>query len=104
MCTVLIYLNDVATGGHTRFNRLGIELAPRKGTALVFFPGFLDGGLDSGALHEARPAVDRKYVCQIWIRQHELGQVAETEYVGMGHRLLDALYSSECAGGGARRP
>jgi prolyl 4-hydroxylase len=96
--TVLIYLNDVPSGGHTRFNRLGIEVAPRKGVALVFFPGFLDGRLDPAALHEALPAVDRKYVCQVWIKQRDLGLEAETEYVGMGHRLLDALYSSEKGG------
>jgi prolyl 4-hydroxylase len=96
--TVLIYLNDVPSGGHTRFNRLGIEVAPRKGVALVFFPGFLDGRLDPAALHEALPAIDRKYVCQVWIKQRDLGLEAETEYVGMGHRLLDALYSSENGG------
>ena len=91
--TVLIYLNDVPAGGHTRFNRLGFEVKPRKGTAVVFFPGYLDGGLDPNALHEARPAEDRKYVCQIWVKQDPIGTGAETEYVGMGHRLLHALHT-----------
>ena len=91
--TCLIYLNDVSDGGHTRFNRLGFEVAPRKGCAVVFFPGFADTGhLDPRALHEARPAVDRKYVCQVWIREHELPpDLNENE--GVGHRLLEALYS-----------
>jgi hypothetical protein len=37
--------------------------------ALVFFPSTLDGLLDKMALHAALPAVDIKYVSQVWIRQ-----------------------------------
>ena len=38
---------------------------------VVFFPSYSDdGGLDPRALHEALPAVERKYVCQV--RIHEL--------------------------------
>jgi prolyl 4-hydroxylase len=90
VCTVLIYLNDVFRGGATRFPTLGIDVAPRKGCALVFFPAFTDGGIDPDGLHEALPAVERKYVCQVWVRQRELPE-AELEHDGMGHRLLAAL-------------
>ena len=31
MCTVLVYLNDVASGGCTGFPRLGMRVQPRKG-------------------------------------------------------------------------
>jgi prolyl 4-hydroxylase len=94
VCTVLIYLNDVLNGGRTRFNRLGLEVAPRKGCAVVFLPGCVDTGqLDYRVLHEARPAVDRKYVCQIWIRERQLPPEAR-EFTGMGHRLLEALHAS----------
>ena len=37
--------------------------------AVVFFPSTLDGLLDKMALHAAMPAVDVKYVSQVWIRQ-----------------------------------
>lgn len=37
--------------------------------AIVFFPSSLDGLLDKMALHAAMPAVDIKYVSQVWIRQ-----------------------------------
>jgi hypothetical protein len=37
--------------------------------ALVFFPATVDGFLDKQALHAAMPAIDTKYVSQIWIRQ-----------------------------------
>lgn len=95
VATILVYLNDVPAGGRTRFNALGLEVAPRKGCAIVFFPCFADTGtLDPRALHEARPAVDRKYVCQLWVRQCELPPAMQ-EHEGVGHRLLEALYAPQ---------
>jgi hypothetical protein len=67
--TVLVYLNDVTQGGHTAFPNLKLQVQPRQGMALVFFPATVNGGLDRQALHAALPAVDTKYVSQIWIRQ-----------------------------------
>ena len=67
--TVLVYLNDVAQGGATAFPNLNIQVRPRRGMAVVFFPSTLDGLLDRMALHAALPAVDVKYVSQVWIRQ-----------------------------------
>lgn len=67
--TVLIYLNDVEKGGQTNFPMLDIKVQPKMGKALVFFPSTVDGYLDKKALHAALPAVDVKFVSQIWIRQ-----------------------------------
>lgn len=67
--TVLIYLNDVDRGGHTSFPNLKLQVKPRRGMALVFFPATVDGVLDRQALHAALPAEDTKFVSQIWIRQ-----------------------------------
>lgn len=69
--TVLIYLNDVMRGGATRFPALNppLDVQPRQGMALVFFPATVDGHLDKRALHAALPAVDTKFVSQVWIRQ-----------------------------------
>eukprot|EP00956_Cyclotella_meneghiniana_P043653 scaffold281659_cov66-Cyclotella_meneghiniana.AAC.1 len=67
--TVLTYLNDVGIGGQTAFPNLNLQVQPRRGMALVFFPSTLDGLLDKMALHAALPAVDIKYVSQVWIRQ-----------------------------------
>jgi prolyl 4-hydroxylase len=67
--TVLVYLNDVARGGATRFPALNLDIQPRRGMALVFFPATIDGYLDKMALHAALPAIDTKYVSQVWIRQ-----------------------------------
>ena len=64
-----MYLNDVEKGGETSFTAMNLNVRPRKGTALVFFPATVDGMLDKMALHAALPAVDVKYVSQVWIRQ-----------------------------------
>jgi prolyl 4-hydroxylase len=48
---------------------MNLKVSPRKGTALVFFPATVDGYLDKMALHAALPAIDTKYVSQVWIRQ-----------------------------------
>lgn len=67
--TVLVYLNDVERGGSTFFPALNLDVQPKKGTALIFFPATVDGYLDQRALHCAKPAIDTKYVSQVWIRQ-----------------------------------
>ena len=67
--TVLIYLNDVHRGGATRFPALNLDVQPVRGMALIFFPATIDGMLDQMALHAAMPAVDPKFVSQVWIRQ-----------------------------------
>ena len=71
LVTILIYLNDVEVGGATKFPSLNIEVQPKRGMAVVFFPATVEGKLDRGALHAALPAVDTKYVAQIWVRQSE---------------------------------
>lgn len=67
--TVLVYLNDVHQGGETSFPVLHLSIKPQRGMALVFFPATVDGLLDKMALHAAQPAIDVKYVSQVWIRQ-----------------------------------
>jgi prolyl 4-hydroxylase len=73
LATVLIYLNDVQEGGRTHFAHGGVALrvAPAKGAAVVFFPGFLDRSVDTRLLHAAEPAVAEKWVLQVWIRERE---------------------------------
>lgn len=70
VATVLCYLNDVARGGATSFPSLGVEVRPKRGRCLLFFPGHLDGRMDEQMLHAAMPAVDTKWVTQVWVRAH----------------------------------
>ena len=70
VATVLTYLSDCGEeGGGTHFPHADLEVRPRKGRALVFFPGFADGSLDPMAWHEALPAKQTKWVAQVWVRQ-----------------------------------
>jgi len=69
VCTVLVYLNTPSSGGCTSFPSLNLKVQPRKGSALVFFPGFTDGAVDTRALHCAEHADDDKWVSQVWIRE-----------------------------------
>jgi prolyl 4-hydroxylase len=67
--TLLFYLNDVRRGGATRFQRLRIDVRPRVGQLLVFYPSRDDlHQIDERLLHSAEPAEDTKWVCQIWVR------------------------------------
>ena len=70
VATVLCYLNDVARGGATAFPKLGLEVQPKRGRCLLFFPGHLDGRMDERVLHSATPAIDEKWVVQQWVRAH----------------------------------
>lgn len=66
--TLLVYLNDVAEGGETVFHHLGpLKVAPRRGSALLFFPAFADGTPDARTLHTAADAVDVKWIAQQWV-------------------------------------
>ena len=67
LATILVYLNDVPAGGTTAFRYLDLVVTPRKGTALVFLPGFRDGRPDNRMLHEARAAIAEKWVAQQWV-------------------------------------
>jgi len=69
--TVLIYLNDVTTGGATYFNTLKVRVKPKKGTALIFFPSKMDSTIDERYLHTAEDASDTKWVSQIWLRNKQ---------------------------------
>ncbi len=104
--TVLVYLNDIkGGGGSTHFSRLNLEISPVKGMALIFFPGFLSGELDTNALHAGRPPLaDTKWVSQVWIRQsaREDGQpslpASPTEQLLYGP-LHAGLYAGMCVAG-----
>jgi len=67
--TVLVYLNDVEKGGATRFEHLDIDVQPKKGKALVFFPSSAACMPDARTLHTATEAEagHEKWVSQLWI-------------------------------------
>ena len=84
--------------------RVNFEVKPKKGRALIFFPGFMNGELDTDALHAGMPAIDTKWVSQVWIRQsfREDGQpsapVPDTQRTLIGP-LHKGYYRGHCLAG-----
>lgn len=93
LATLIVYLNNVETGGRTRFGKLlaptssgsgssnaittaatitenegdpYLSIAPKQGDALLFFPADRDGRFDERTEHEGCPAVDEKWIARIW--------------------------------------
>jgi len=78
--TTFVYLNDVATGGATRFEALRLadgrvlRIRPRKGMGCIHFPAYMHtapdfdsrGRRDERVIHEGMPAVDEKYLLTQW--------------------------------------
>lgn len=67
IATMIVYLNDVGLGGETCFQDLKIQVRPKKGKALLFFPAFLDGTEDDRTMHAGQVAFDTKWIAQTWI-------------------------------------
>lgn len=65
VATLLVYLNDVKTGGATCFKDYNIQVLPAKGKALLFFPCFGDGTPDDRTMHAGQVAGDTKWIAQM---------------------------------------
>lgn len=75
IATVLIYLNNVNSGGGTFFNNLNLRVKPKEGDAIVFFPAKMDGTVDTRLLHTAEDASDTKWVSQVWVRNKKYAKI-----------------------------
>ena len=71
VATLLVYLNDVKSGGATCFKDLNIQVRPQKGKALLFFPSQKDGKPDDRTLHAGQVAMDTKFIAQMWIHERD---------------------------------
>lgn len=73
IATVLMYLTDVEEGGETLFPRVGINVKPEQGKALIWFNVDLSSGtsvIDESTFHEAKPVVKGdKWIMTRWIRE-----------------------------------
>lgn len=72
--TFMIYLNDVAAGGATRFRTIGKTVQPERGKLLAWNNRRPDGSLNPDTLHHATK-VRRgcKYVITQWYRERPWG-------------------------------
>lgn len=67
--TVLVYLNDVNRGGHTRFPKAGVSVKPQRGKAVHWKNTDSHGKVLPCAYHAAAPVVRGvKWVCTVWFR------------------------------------
>jgi prolyl 4-hydroxylase len=67
--TCMIYLNDVEEGGETHFTRVGAELKPRTGMAVIWNSLNPDGLTNVNTMHQALPVIKGyKAVITKWFR------------------------------------
>ncbi|CAK0904192.1 unnamed protein product, partial [Prorocentrum cordatum] len=78
---------------------LGLTVRPERGAALLFFPARADGTPDPRTSHEARPAVDEKWIAQAPAVRGIRGGRAEAAAVGLwGAPSLPRLGAARKAG------
>lgn len=73
--TLLIYLNTVKEGGETRFPRAmnnknahGLEIAPKAGTAVLFYNLLPDGNYDDLSQHGSNAVLrGEKWLANLWV-------------------------------------
>ena len=72
--TFMIYLNDVAAGGATRFKEIGKTVQPERGKLLAWNNRLPDGGLNGATRHHAmKVRKGNKYVVTRWYRERPWG-------------------------------
>jgi len=74
IATLVMYLNDVEAGGSTVFPLLGLDVLPRRGSAVYFTYLAESGEMDARTLHGGSPVVaGEKWVATKWLRQRRYG-------------------------------
>lgn len=69
--TMIMYLNDVKTGGATVFPEINLNIYPKKGSALYFSYCNSSGDVDPLTLHGGAPVIKgEKWIATKWLRQH----------------------------------
>ena len=67
--TVMVYLNDVESGGATEFPKAQIAVPPQEGTLIAWNNAKADGRVNMDTLHAGTPVVAGvKYVITRWYR------------------------------------
>lgn len=61
--TVFLFLNDVEAGAQLRFQRLGIQVRPRTGSAVIWTPVSADGVADERAACKSKPPLTGTRYC-----------------------------------------
>lgn len=74
VATLVMYLNDVEAGGSTVFPALGLDVLPRRGSAVYFAYANERGETDARTLHGGSPVLaGEKWIATKWLRQRRYG-------------------------------
>ncbi len=75
IATLVMYLNDVAAGGSTVFPSLGLDVLPRRGSAVYFAYATAESdATDARTLHGGSPvSAGEKWIATKWLRQRRYG-------------------------------
>ena len=76
MITVLGYLRDVPKGGETGFNRLGVQVQPKRGTIVIWYNVEPDTNKrEILSQHAGLPVLEgEKYAFNLWFRENKFGE------------------------------
>lgn len=73
--TLVMYLNEVEEGGTTIFPEIGLEVVPKKGSAVYFEYTNSQNQLDRLTLHGGSPVTrGEKWIVTKWMRQRRYGE------------------------------
>ena len=69
--TVMIYLNDVVLGGHTKFTKIDLETKPKRGT-MILWRNTIEGKNITNSMHWGMPVEDgEKFILTKWYREKQ---------------------------------
>ena len=76
--TMVMYLNEVEEGGTTIFPEIGLEVVPKKGSAVYFEYTNSQNQLDKLTLHGGSPVTrGEKWIMTKWMRQRRYGETLQ---------------------------
>eukprot|EP00276_Gloeochaete_wittrockiana_P006324 CAMPEP_0184662952 /NCGR_PEP_ID=MMETSP0308-20130426/45774_1 /TAXON_ID=38269 /ORGANISM="Gloeochaete witrockiana, Strain SAG 46.84" /LENGTH=332 /DNA_ID=CAMNT_0027105333 /DNA_START=87 /DNA_END=1082 /DNA_ORIENTATION=+ len=73
LANIVLYLDslDESQGGSTKFHTLKLNVQPKKGDAVVFFPALRDGTVDRRMVHSGEPVLGgEKRILNVWMCEH----------------------------------
>lgn len=93
MVTALVYLSDVEEGGHTRFDKLNINVEPKKGRLLIFHNTIKGTNtVHPDSLHAGCPVIKGyKYAFNLWFREISMKKVYDFPFLKEKKKLEESV-------------